>query len=336
MISNKYIYLYGNCTVVKGFSQSIICDLQRRNYEIIPNSLYEIIINLNEERNLSTLRDKFINESEIFDSYIEFLVENDFIYIDNELHDRFKEIDFSKFDIPFIISNAVIDFSGKYEKEYLKKVVIELDELRCEAVEFRIFNEISEVDFKKILDYFDLTGIRCINLVVKYSRYMEESFFEWIENNCKRVREITLFNYPKNLKIRKLLFPIYFLDLENFNETCCGFVSPKTFSVNIQSFTESLKFNSCLYKKIGIDQYGNIKNCPSMENSYGNIKNLKISNAITQKDFSKYNLINKDQIEVCKDCEFRYICTDCRAYLDNQFSKPKKCSYNPYEGIWKN
>jgi hypothetical protein len=45
----------------------------------------------------------------------------------------------------------------------------------------------------------------------------------------------------------------------------------------------------------------------------------------------------KDQIEVCKDCEFRYICTGCRAYLEDPediHSKPLKCGYNPYTCEW--
>lgn len=44
-----------------------------------------------------------------------------------------------------------------------------------------------------------------------------------------------------------------------------------------------------------------------------------------------------DQIHICKDCEFRHICTDCRAYIedpDDIYSKPLKCGYNPYTGEW--
>jgi len=46
---------------------------------------------------------------------------------------------------------------------------------------------------------------------------------------------------------------------------------------------------------------------------------------------SKYN--NKDKIDVCKDCEYRYACLDCRCFRMNEdiYSKPKKCKYNPYE-----
>lgn len=40
---------------------------------------------------------------------------------------------------------------------------------------------------------------------------------------------------------------------------------------------------------------------------------------------------------VCQDCEFRHICTDCRACLDEPediYSKPLKCGYNPYTAEW--
>ncbi len=39
----------------------------------------------------------------------------------------------------------------------------------------------------------------------------------------------------------------------------------------------------------------------------------------------------------CDDCKFSYICTDCRAYLENpedMYSKPLKCGYNPYTNEW--
>jgi radical SAM protein with 4Fe4S-binding SPASM domain len=49
--------------------------------------------------------------------------------------------------------------------------------------------------------------------------------------------------------------------------------------------------------------------------------------AVEKKRFKNLWHINKDQIKVCKGCEFRYICTDCRAYvedIDDKYSKPKK------------
>ena len=74
-----------------------------------------------------------------------------------------------------------------------------------------------------------------------------------------------------------------------------------------------------------------------MRQSYGNIQDTSLQKALDHPDFKKYWNITKDQVAVCQDCEFRYICTDCRAYLDDPedtYSKPLKCGYNPYSATW--
>ena len=117
----------------------------------------------------------------------------------------------------------------------------------------------------------------------------------------------------------------------------CGLINSEYFSINIKTFTEAQKHNTCLNRKISIDLDGEIKNCPSMNKSYGNIKDINLMEAIEKPGFKDLWYIHKDQVEVCKDCEFRYICTDCRAYIqnpDNIYSKPAKCGYNPYTATW--
>lgn len=74
-----------------------------------------------------------------------------------------------------------------------------------------------------------------------------------------------------------------------------------------------------------------------MLNSYGNISDKLLEETINDFELNSIWQINKDKIKTCKDCEFRYICTDCRAYLEdpaNIFSKPLKCGYNPYTLEW--
>ena len=71
--------------------------------------------------------------------------------------------------------------------------------------------------------------------------------------------------------------------------------------------------------------------------SFGNLSDTKLSDVLNHPELKKYWNINKDKIHVCKDCEFGYICTDCRAYTENPediYSKPLKCGYDPYTGIW--
>ena len=155
-----------------------------------------------------------------------------------------------------------------------------------------------------------------------------------------RIRSVTLYNAPENIikYSRTIGFgQIVTVTTDIKGHLNCGFISHHYFITNISTYTESLAHNSCLNRKISIDVDGNVKNCPSMSQSFGNIKDTTLQEALDHPDFKKYWNITKDQIAVCKDCEFRYICTDCRAYLENpedMYSKPLKCGYNPYTCEW--
>jgi SPASM domain peptide maturase of grasp-with-spasm system len=88
---------------------------------------------------------------------------------------------------------------------------------------------------------------------------------------------------------------------------------------------------------VAVDVNGNIKNCLGMCKSHGNVKNISIKEAIKKTDFTKLWHVKKDEIAICKDCEFRHICTDCRAFTEDPediYSKPLKCGYDPYTGEW--
>lgn len=105
----------------------------------------------------------------------------------------------------------------------------------------------------------------------------------------------------------------------------------------LKEYIENRNHNSCLNRKISIDEFGEIKNCPSMKHSYGNINKTHLSEILKIKEYTNLWDINKDGIKVCKDCEYRNICSDCRAYLadaNDIFSKPLKCKNNPYTGVW--
>lgn len=74
-----------------------------------------------------------------------------------------------------------------------------------------------------------------------------------------------------------------------------------------------------------------------MQNDFGHVSNVSISDVIKKNEFQALWKLKKDDVLVCKDCEFRYMCTDCRAYLSNPqdiYSKPLKCGYNPYTAEW--
>lgn len=87
---------------------------------------------------------------------------------------------------------------------------------------------------------------------------------------------------------------------------------------------ESLSFDTCLNNKISVDCRGEIKNCPSITKSFGNIRKNRLKDVAEMKEFQEIWHIKKDDIDVCKDC---------RAYISNPndiYSKPQKCMYNPF------
>jgi SPASM domain peptide maturase of grasp-with-spasm system len=123
----------------------------------------------------------------------------------------------------------------------------------------------------------------------------------------------------------------------NYNDGC-GVVNKNHFVLNMMHFTESIKHNTCLNRKICFDSEGYIKNCPSMLRNFGNINEISLEEVIELPEFKYCWFINKDKIDVCQDCEFRHICTDCRAFIKNDqniYSCPDKCHYNPYIAKWK-
>ena len=74
-----------------------------------------------------------------------------------------------------------------------------------------------------------------------------------------------------------------------------------------------------------------------MKHHYGHISDTELIDVVRKPEFRKWWYYKKDDIDVCQDCEFRHICTDCRAFIkdpDNILSQPAKCGYNPYIALW--
>ncbi|HEX6910762.1 MAG TPA: hypothetical protein VF142_10205, partial [Longimicrobium sp.] len=117
----------------------------------------------------------------------------------------------------------------------------------------------------------------------------------------------------------------------------CGQVHPLYFAVNLSAFAEARGANSCLNRKISVDAQGEIRNCPSMPRSFGNAARVPLAAALEAEGFREHWGVTKDQVQTCRDCEFRYVCTDCRAWVSDPAdarSKPARCTYDPYTAAW--
>jgi SPASM domain peptide maturase of grasp-with-spasm system len=340
-MDNKYLILFGNCTLTKGVNQSIIQDLQAGTYFRIPNSLADLIT-LFEKDSIEAVKSKFtIEENEIIDEYIEFILKNNLGFlVEKELLPSFPKISID-WQSPFEITNSIFDYSN-HNAKYFESFLTQIQQLQCEFLEMRIFNLINQSELLQILSLISESNIKGVSFYVRYNSLCKE--FDYFNEIISKIKispgylHFIFFDCPLKFKYQDSSNEIFIETTEeHISDMHCGFISKKSFAVNIKTYTESQNFNTCLNRKISVDKKGNIKNCPSIATSYGNIKSHSLSDAIATLGFKKLWDIDKSQVSVCKTCEFRYICTDCRAYLqepEDIYSKPLKCGYDPFTGIW--
>lgn len=339
-MAKELCVLYANCIPVKGASKSIICDLQRNNCIYIPNDLYDILIN-HGNKSIQEIKEFYKNKyNDIIDNYFYILLNNDLAFLTDtpELFPKL-EIDWKE---PFLITNAIIDID-KTSSFSVKSVLTQLSDINCKFIQLRFYRKapINEVtDLLKFLNSTQSNSIG-IDILLPFDYSLNDQYYILLFKKFKRLNSLIIHSSPKGKKIKNIDHSRYYIntEVEISSEKYCGFVDKSLFSINTKTYTEAIKFNSCLNRKISIDKHGEIKNCPSMKLSFGNIRNVLLKEVLLVKDFKKYWNVNKDKITVCQECEFRYICTDCRAYLENPEdykSKPLKCGYDPYKGEWEN
>jgi len=336
---NQYIKLFSNIIPVKGASQSILCDTQRGDYRIIPNDLYDLL-NKYDGCTFQEIRSSYGEQNKtIVKEYLQALYQEECIFFcdTQEEISCFPKLDMT-FELPSIISNAIIDIDQKSKHNYVQ-IISQLSELGCENLEIRIFEPISLQTYEAIFASWKPSILEYVVLICPYDERLTLGDYEDMMGKHQRIAKIVVHSCEENVASKKSKeFSIFYTTQIIDDAQCCGNVSASYFNPDLRFITEAVNFNTCLNQKISIDCGGNIKNCPAMLSSYGKIENKSLREISLLESFQKYWNINKDQIEVCRDCEFRYICQDCRAILkdsDNLYSKPLKCNYNPYEAKWK-
>lgn len=333
---SEYFILYGNCTVTKGYTRSIICDLYLNRFYYIPNEMNDLLLlcRTNPYQHVfNTLND----ESKIvFRDYLNYFTQNNLGFYTTE-PEKFPPITLdwkepSKILTSIIDVNPQLDNSLKFYKEFIN----ELSCLNCKLVELRFQDLIKNNYLEEWLYFFENTRIRNICIFVKYCPEIAFNLSE-ITKKFKRIIHISLFDSPnENYSILNNVSIECKIE-EDISPISCGNIVMENFLPSIKHYTEAQKHSTCLNRKISIGYDGQIKNCPSCIKSFGDFRQTTIGEVIELSEFkSKWN-INKDVVNICKDCEYRYICMDCRAYLEDpedKFSKPLKCGYNPYTGEW--
>jgi len=331
----QYFQLFSCCIPVKGIKKAVICDLQRNIIQPIPLALYQLLVDdtYTEKESLNRfLKSISEKEKQIIQEYTTFLYNNQFGYTSDKPMVP-HSINMDSLEVSVSKANAIVDFDEK-SKHSLSQIMPQLKDIDCHVLQLRYFFPVPFQTLEQELGFTIFANLLNLEILVQYS----EDFL--LENVLKlaelypSIKKIILTGSPENTVYRQKDMMILYTTEKVNDEKSCGVTNEFYCIAETQLFIESIHYNSCLNKKIAIDRYGLIRNCPSMRNDYGPISKVKLYDVFHTEVFQKIWKINKDKIEVCSDCELRYVCQDCRAYImdkNNIYSKPVKCTYNPYE-----
>lgn len=337
-----YLRLFDSVRISEGAKRAIIFDTTSGFLNFIPKSFSALLSD--ENQNYSLLLEELDNESKkTLQQYIDFILKNHLGFIVKSLDElacfkKSKDVHFSSSEVDYLIFDL-------YPSDLTNDIVQQIDDLGIKFVQLRVLEQSTYTEILKLfanIELFNNTSVNEVSIVLSYSSDLEECiikgdiikssiFLQFIFHSCT-INEMNVYgNIQISKTNNKIKIPF-----------SCGCINLNNLNINRSFYIEALNHNSCLHKKISIDYEGYIKNCPSMVKNFGNIKQTSLRKALLDNDFKEYWDINKDKIEVCKDCEFRYLCTDCRAYTEKgendpatiNVSKPLKCGYDPYTGIW--
>jgi len=330
---NNYI-LPVTCVPVKGYCRSVIYDLNRNDFNFIPNFLYYILMKIKNNEKLSK------DEADIFfTEYQEFLLENEYIVdIPPNLHKNFNNLDKSwlvPYHIGFVflkistrninVLNAlVLDLEEKFFTRYLT-FILEDCSLLADLSEFiKNYKSKTVQYYKIIITNFELSNDK--NDILKLCE-------------IERVQTIKLninqnINYEDNIKSLQTTDKIIITNYENQDiYKLWEIVNPNNFTLNISMFMEAQKYNTFFNKKVFIDDENNFHLTYNFNNTE---PTTLILDMIFNDEISLWK-VKKDLIDVCKDCEFRYMCVDYRIPEqrdDKTWYFKSECTYNPYISKW--
>ena len=110
------------------------------------------------------------------------------------------------------------------------------------------------------------------------------------------------------------------------------------FATSEEAFIRNHCVNSCWHRKLAFAANGDVYPCIfARDFRIGNIKMDSFDELFTKAGKAWATTI--DTVDGCRECEFRYACTDCRPLAKSLTGKPNgknpRCTYSPADGIWK-
>lgn len=334
--------LYSTCKLVKGGAFSAIYDLERRllfRFETVYHDLFAAAAT--DGLNMGEIATFDARARENCLSAIAYLAERELGCFMDRVSSRYLIPQPERWDAPQPIVSSIVDV-GQAELDW-DTLAAALDKLQCVGLQVRGFGgELTPDYMEMILDRLHESTVSRIEILAKWSPQWDQVEWADVFERNRNLLRVRIHSAPAARRIGGRDSPFLvgravFFELEPIAGPAeCGRITADTLLPPSPGlFTELRAHNGCLNRKVSIRADGQICNCPSLQSTYGKDLN-KLHEIVASSAFQRAWHLKKDLFEVCSGCEFRYVCTDCRAHLgsDESLGKPALCGYDPASGSW--
>lgn len=326
-----------NCPIVSGYRRACVYDLPRRVYEVVPLAFSEMM------RSIDGSIDWEIwiagqSDPVVAQQYLEHALSSEYaVLIEPSLSEGFIGMDY-EWRAPAQITNAVVDIDrssvwGPSQVQALRSV-------QCHYVQFRILERVEDLKVVEILNSFDRSHVDHIQLLLPGSYADDRDWMQTLLDQFPRLNSIRVYGVPQTSERYSdaIMRPIIWMggSLDEYGP------AKERMVITMTLFCESQEHHNYFNRKLYIAKDGAIGNAPESTGHYGNMNEIRdgqdMIDIVECPDFQKYWRVSKKMIDVCKECEFRYMCMDNRIpesrSLETWFHE-KECPYNPYICKWK-
>lgn len=330
----KVVKVFSTCRIVYGFTRGAVYDLTRNKYYLVPIEFCDFLRRVDGMK-LSDFNK--LKENSQLGEYIDFVKKKEILFFVNETDSScFSDLHFEH-DSPSAAHTVVIEMNDTIPFD-LPAFLIKTDKIGLENAVFFTTNTLPILYIQNILQSFQRTRFQQIEIICRYDTGIEPASYFPLFHSAPRLRKLSLHSAPKD--------HIYHAGGESarlftFSESLARYPEPLVdygyFKINVPFFTEAMLANPFYNQKIFIDATGRLKNAPYSKENFGFVDEIDVEEEIKQDRFRVLWQTRKDNIDVCKDCEFRYMCMDSRIPCvgrEGRLYHETDCNYNPYICKW--
>ena len=249
-----YTNVYECCTIEIGKGRGAIFDLERGSFVSLPLEICSILKkndNIDFERELKSFN---IKNKKILRDILKFLLNNDFVYqTNNSIRKKERE---AIYNSSFHIESYIIDFLNIEKALTYFNTVKDIPDV--ESLQVRIFDKVNFYELEKLMAKLKIFSSQSIEIILKNKNIKIKEYQGLLKQNFHISRLFILdSSYFKTEMDNRLIF----LKDTAIGKKSCGKISESLFQINRRTAITSKSCNSCLNRKISIDENGEIKNC---------------------------------------------------------------------------